>query len=64
MSSDGKLVVTLSKDCTSRIWDAQTGDCLHVLQGGRSPVCRACACTLVRQLSEGPGLPQLAPVLC
>jgi hypothetical protein len=33
MSSDGRLVVTLSKDTTCRIWDAQTGDCLHVLQG-------------------------------
>ena len=33
ISCDGKLAVTMSKDCTSRIWDAQTGACLHVLQG-------------------------------
>ena len=33
MTADGKRVVTMSKDATSRIWDAETGDCLHVLQG-------------------------------
>lgn len=33
MSGDGSLVVTMSKDCTSRIWDTKTGSCLHVLEG-------------------------------
>ena len=33
MSHDGRLLVTMSKDCTSRVWDATTGQCMLVLQG-------------------------------
>ncbi len=33
MTQDGQTVVTLSKDCTARVWDAATGDCRHVLTG-------------------------------
>lgn len=33
MSQDGQTVVTLSKDCTARVWDATTGACRHVLTG-------------------------------
>lgn len=33
MSQDGQTVVTLSKDCTARVWDASTGACRHVLTG-------------------------------
>lgn len=34
MTGDGSRVVTLSKDATGRVWDADSGLCLHVL-GGR-----------------------------
>lgn len=30
LTADGRLVLTLSKDCTARVWDAATGECLHV----------------------------------
>lgn len=33
ITSDGKTVVTVSKDWTARIWDADTGECLHKLEG-------------------------------
>jgi hypothetical protein len=33
MTPDGATVVTASKDCTARVWDAATGACLHVLEG-------------------------------
>jgi WD40 repeat protein len=33
MTDDGRRVVTVSKDCTARIWDAESGECLHVLSG-------------------------------
>ena len=35
VSRDGRLAVTLSKDCTARVWDLETGTCRHVLVGGR-----------------------------
>ena len=38
VSRDGRLAVTLSKDCTARVWDLETGTCRHVLVGGR-PFC-------------------------
>lgn len=34
VTHDGKLAVTLSKDCTARVWDLHTGTCVHVLVGG------------------------------
>ena len=34
VSQDGRLAVTLSKDCTARLWDLETGTCRHVLVGG------------------------------
>ena len=33
VSQDGRLAVTLSKDCTARVWDLETGTCRHVLVG-------------------------------
>ena len=36
VSQDGRLAVTLSKDCTARVWDLETGTCRHVLVGGFS----------------------------
>ena len=36
VSQDGRLAVTLSKDCTARVWDLETGTCRHVLVGGSS----------------------------
>jgi WD40 repeat protein len=33
ITADGARVLTLSKDCTARVWDAATGACLHVLIG-------------------------------
>ncbi|KAK9840975.1 hypothetical protein WJX81_003475 [Elliptochloris bilobata] len=33
LTADGARVLTLSKDCTARVWDAATGACLHVLIG-------------------------------
>jgi WD40 repeat protein len=32
-SPDGRLVASVSYDCTARIWDAHTGQCLHELKG-------------------------------
>lgn len=32
-SSDSNYIVTTSYDKTARIWDAHTGECLHVLEG-------------------------------
>ena len=33
VSRDGRLAVTLSKDCTARVWDLVSGTCRHVLVG-------------------------------
>lgn len=33
VTDDGKLAVTLSKDCTARVWDLRSGTCMHVLVG-------------------------------
>ena len=33
LTADGARALTLSKDCTARVWDAATGACLHVLIG-------------------------------
>ena len=35
-SPDGKLIVSVSQDKTARIWDVETGSCLHVLYGDTS----------------------------
>lgn len=37
VSHDASLVVTLSKDCTARVWDMQTGSTNHVLVGESLP---------------------------
>lgn len=37
-SSDRKLLVTGSRDCTARIWDIEKKECLHVLRGPDSSV--------------------------
>ena len=42
VSRDGRLAVTLSKDCTARVWDLQSGTCRHVLVGECSTVASAC----------------------
>ena len=33
MSADNLHAVTVSKDCTARIWDLESGECKHVLEG-------------------------------
>jgi WD40 repeat protein len=35
LNADGSCAISVSKDCTARIWDASTGGCLMVLQVGR-----------------------------
>ena len=35
-SPDGRLLATPSTDTTIRVWDAQSGECLHLLQAGQS----------------------------
>ena len=42
LTQDGTLVVTLSKDSTTRVWDAATGRCLHVLRGHTDSVSGGC----------------------
>ena len=32
-SNNGKYIISASKDTTLRIWDADTGKCLHILEG-------------------------------
>ena len=43
VTDDGKLAVTLSKDCTARVWDLRNGTCMHVLVG-ESSLCHVPAC--------------------
>ncbi len=43
ITADGARVLTLSKDCTARVWDAATGACLHVLIG-HSDTCGTAGC--------------------
>jgi WD40 repeat protein len=33
VTADGARAVTLSKDCTARVWDLRTGACTDVLVG-------------------------------
>lgn len=33
VTDDGAVAVTLSKDCTARVWDLNAGTCTHVLVG-------------------------------
>lgn len=40
MTSDGKKVLTVSKDCTARIWDVENRETIHVLKGRRSAILR------------------------
>lgn len=42
MTQDGATVVTMSKDCTVRVWDTATGDCRHVLTGAPSLLAGVC----------------------
>ena len=35
MTSNGKSVLTVSKDCTARIWSVDNGETQHVLRGNR-----------------------------
>ena len=37
ISADGRLVVTVSKDETARVWDVESGRGLHVLRGASWP---------------------------
>ncbi|KXN70092.1 WD40 repeat-like protein [Conidiobolus coronatus NRRL 28638] len=37
-NSSRSILATASFDCTSRLWDATTGECLHKLQGHTEPV--------------------------
>ncbi|CAK9059560.1 unnamed protein product [Durusdinium trenchii] len=48
-------VITASKDCTARIWNAETGSCELVLEGHNEAVCSACIspdCRYVATSSE------------
>jgi len=42
MTVDGSTVVTMSKDSTSRVWDAKDGTCMHVLRGHTDSVIGGC----------------------
>lgn len=57
MTRDARRVVTLSKDCTGRVWDTQSGDCLHILSGHKDPITSGCisdeTATLLTWTSEG-----------
>jgi len=33
LNPDSRLLASVSYDCTARIWDAHTGQCLHELKG-------------------------------
>jgi hypothetical protein len=69
LTRDGRRAVTVSKDCTARLWDVAAASCCAVLQvrraarvaeawggGGPPPCCwhREFACILRLQLSPGP----------
>ena len=41
LTADGARALTLSKDCTARVWDAASGACLHVLVGHSDSVVAA-----------------------
>ena len=41
LTADGARALTLSKDCTARVWDTSTGACLHVLVGHSDSVIAA-----------------------
>lgn len=51
MTSDGLTLVTVSKDCTARVWDATNGTCRHVLAGHTDSVLGGCINTAARLLA-------------
>eukprot|EP00887_Chlorella_sp_A99_P002946 scaffold24.g2946.t1 len=51
MTSDGSRVVTLSKDRTGRVWDANSGLCLAVLAGHTDSVLGGCINDAARLLA-------------
>jgi len=47
------VILTSSKDCTAKIWDALTGKCLYDMTGHTEPVCSACAAPDLKWLLTG-----------
>jgi hypothetical protein len=65
ISNDERLLATASYDCTVRVWDLTTGDCLKVLQH-TDPVMRvafspAVAAAIGSQPTSAGGMPATAP---
>lgn len=51
LAADGLVAVTLSKDCTARVWSAESGACLHVLSGHTEPIVRGVLSNAARLLA-------------
>jgi len=54
-ASSTDMLATASFDCTSRLWDVSTGECLHVFSEQQSPIYALSFCPNARMFATGSG---------